>query len=96
MCHRSAQQSLPIYADLFLDGCLLGLATETGPHEDHDLHPIFDGQRAALIRWTDDVPSGDEKLLSLGATPVKLPEPWLDGLLISWVGDADGHLVQVF
>ncbi|WP_376714767.1 VOC family protein [Janibacter limosus] len=48
-----------------------------------------------MILWTDDVPSGYERLIELGATPVKSPEPRLDRLLIVWVEDPDGHPVQV-
>ena len=62
---------------------------------DSDDSLAADGQRAAVILWTDDVISGYEMLISLGATPVKPPEPWLDRLLIAWAQDPDGHLVQV-
>lgn len=48
-----------------------------------------------MILWTDDAPVGYARLVALGAKPVKTPEPWLDHLLIAWVEDPDGHLVQV-
>lgn len=92
---RTPRAGTPIHVDLVLDGYRLGLATETSTREDHGLDPIADGQRAAVILWTDDVTSGYEMLISLGATPVKPPEPWLDRLLIAWAQDPDGHLVQV-
>ncbi|WP_334123133.1 hypothetical protein [Glutamicibacter sp.] len=78
-----------------MDSYRLGLATESSTREDHGLDPIADGQRAAVILWTDDVISGYELLINLGATPIKPPEPWLDRLLIAWAQDPDGHLVQV-
>ncbi|MFC8501608.1 VOC family protein [Pedococcus sp. NPDC057267] len=53
------------------------------------------GQRAAVILWTDDTPAAYAQLLELGATAVKAPEPWLGRLLIAWAADPDGHLVQV-
>ncbi|WP_345470042.1 VOC family protein [Glutamicibacter ectropisis] len=92
---RTPRAGTPIHVDLALDGYRLGLATESSTREDHGLDPIADGQRAAVILWTDDVTSGYEMLISLGATPVKPPEPWLDRLLIAWAQDPDGHLVQV-
>ncbi|UTT38655.1 VOC family protein [Glutamicibacter mishrai] len=92
---RTPRAGTPIHVDLVLDGYRLGLATESSTREDHGLEPIADGQRAAVILWTDDVISGYEMLISLGATPVKPPEPWLDRLLIAWAQDPDGHLVQV-
>ncbi|KSU67133.1 VOC family protein [Arthrobacter sp. NIO-1057] len=92
---RTPRAGTPIHVDLVLDGYRLGLATETSTREDHGLDPIADGQRAAVILWTDDVTSGYEMLISLGATPIKPPEPWLDRLLIAWAQDPDGHLVQV-
>lgn len=92
---RTPRAGTPIHVDLVLDGYRLGLATESSTREDHGLEPIADGQRAAVILWTDDVTSGYEMLISLGATPVKPPEPWLDRLLIAWAQDPDGHLVQV-
>lgn len=48
-----------------------------------------------MILWTDDTPAGYARLIELGALPVKPPEPWLDRLLIAWVEDLDGHLIQV-
>lgn len=92
---RTPTAGTPIHVDLVLDGYRLGLATETSTRDDHGLDPVTDGQRAAVILWTDDVPAGYERLIELGATPVKSPEPWLDRLLIAWVEDPDGHLVQV-
>ncbi|WP_092014883.1 VOC family protein [Brevibacterium siliguriense] len=58
--------------------------------DDHGLEPVADGQHAAVILWTDDVSAGYERLIELGARPVKPPEPWFDRLLIAWVEDLDG------
>ncbi|QTX06063.1 VOC family protein [Agromyces archimandritae] len=57
--------------------------------------PVTEGERAAVILWTDDAPAGYRRLLELGARPVKEPEPWLGRLLIVWVKDPDGRLIQV-
>lgn len=92
---RTPSTGAPIHIDLVLDGYRIGLATATSTREDHGLHPVVEGQRAAVILWTDDVPTGYERLIEIGATPIKSPEPWLDNLLIAWVEDPDGHLVQV-
>ena len=48
-----------------------------------------------MILWTDDTPRGYARLQELGAKPVKAPASWLDRLLIAWVEDLDGHLIQV-
>lgn len=92
---RTPLTGTPIHVDFALEGYRIGLATEASTRDDHGLAPVAEGQRAAVILWTDDVPSGYERLIELGATPVKLPEPWLDRLLVAWVEDLDGHLVQV-
>jgi catechol 2,3-dioxygenase-like lactoylglutathione lyase family enzyme len=92
---RTPSSGQPIHIDLQLDGYRLGLATEESTRHDHGLDPVAEGQRAAVILWTDDTPAGYARLIELGATPVKEPEPWLGRLLIAWVQDPDGHLVQV-
>jgi catechol 2,3-dioxygenase-like lactoylglutathione lyase family enzyme len=85
----------PVHVDLELDGYRLGLATEASTRDDHGLAPVTHGQRAAVILWTDDTPAEYARLLELGATPVKSPEPWLSRLLIAWAEDPDGHVIQV-
>jgi catechol 2,3-dioxygenase-like lactoylglutathione lyase family enzyme len=92
---RTPVEGTPIHVDLVLDGYRIGLATETSTRDDHGLSPVAEGQRAAVILWTDDTRAGYERLQQLGARPVKSPERWLDRLLIAWVEDLDGHLVQV-
>ena len=92
---RTPQQGTPIHVDLALDGYRIGLASETSTREDHGLEPVVDGQRAAVILWTDDTVAAYDRVQELGAKPVKGPSPWLGRLLIAWVEDPDGHLVQV-
>ena len=92
---RTPADGTPIHVDLELDGYRLGLATEASTREDHGLHPLATGQRAAVILWTDDTTGGYMRLQELGAAPVKSPELWLDRMLIAWAEDPDGHLIQV-
>jgi catechol 2,3-dioxygenase-like lactoylglutathione lyase family enzyme len=92
---RTPVDGPPIHVDLVLDGYRIGLATEASTRDDHGLEPVAEGQRAAVILWTQDTPAGYEHLQQLGATPVKAPEVWLDRLLIAWLEDLDGHLIQV-
>ncbi|WP_231446748.1 VOC family protein [Brevibacterium zhoupengii] len=92
---RTPIEGTPIHMDLVLDGYRLGFATESSTRDDHGLEPVANGQRAAIVLWTDDAPSGYARLVELGATPIKPPSSWLDHLLIAWVEDPDGHLVQV-
>ena len=92
---RTPAAGTPIHVDLVLDEYHLGLATESSTRDDHGLEPVADGQRAAVILWTDDVPTGYARLIELGAKPIKTPATWLGRLLIAWVEDLDGHLIQV-
>jgi catechol 2,3-dioxygenase-like lactoylglutathione lyase family enzyme len=91
---RTPQEGTPIHVDLALDGYRIGLASETSTREDHGLEPVVDGQRAAVILWTDDTVAAYDRVQELGGKPVKGPSPWLGRLLIAWVEDLDGHLVQ--
>lgn len=92
---RTPAEGTPIHVDLLLDGYRVGLASEDSTRNDHGLDPVVVGQRGAVILWTDDTPSGYARLQELGAKPVKAPSSWLDRLLIAWVEDLDGHLIQV-
>jgi catechol 2,3-dioxygenase-like lactoylglutathione lyase family enzyme len=92
---RSPSEGTPIHVDLVLDGYRIGLASEASTRDDHGLVPVVDGQRAAVILWTEDTAAAYLTLQDLGANPVKEPQPWLGRLLIAWVEDPDGHLIQV-
>jgi catechol 2,3-dioxygenase-like lactoylglutathione lyase family enzyme len=92
---RTPAEGAPVHVDLELDGYRIGLASEESTRIDHGLAPADEGQRAAVILWTDDTAAGYLRLQELGATPVKAPSLWLERLLIAWVEDLDGHLVQV-
>ncbi len=92
---RTPAEGTPIHVDLLLDGYRLGLASEQSTRHDHGLDPVVVGQRAAVILWTDDTAQACARLQELGARPVQGPSPWLDRLLIAWVEDPDGHLIQV-
>lgn len=48
-----------------------------------------------MILWTEDTAAAYERLQELGAKAVKPPAPWLGRLLVAWVEDPDGHLLQV-
>jgi catechol 2,3-dioxygenase-like lactoylglutathione lyase family enzyme len=85
---RTPVEGTPIHVDLMLDRYRIGLATETSTRDDHGLSPVAEGQRAAVILWTDDTRAGYERLQQLGARPVKSPNRgWIDtssrGLKIS-------------
>ncbi len=92
---RVPTEGRPVRVDLELDGFRLGFATTKSVREDHWLEPVSTGQRAAVVLWTDDAATGFQRLVELGATPVHGPQPWQDDLLVAWVTDPDGHLVQV-
>ncbi len=92
---RTPDEGTPIHVDLDLDGYRIGLASEASTRDDHGLVPVVEGQRAAVILWTDDTPSAYSTLLDLGAHAVSEPRLWLERLLIAWVEDPDGHPIQV-
>lgn len=92
---RTPTDGPPIHVDLALDGYRIGLASENSTRDDHGLAPVVEGQRAAVILWTDDTSSAYEAIQAAGAEPVKEPAPWLGRLLIAWVQDPDGHLIQI-
>lgn len=92
---RTPIEGSPIHVDLVLDGYRIGLASEASTRHDHGLVPVTDGQRAAVILWTEDTATAYSTLQVLGAKPVKAPGPWLDRLLMACAEDPDGHLIQV-
>lgn len=47
----------PIHVDLALDGYRIGIASVASTRDDHGLDPVPEGQRAAVILWTDDTPA---------------------------------------
>ena len=92
---RTPAAGMPIHVDVQLDGYRIGLASEASTRQDHGMSPVVAGQRAAVVLWTDDTAGAYARLQELGATAVKSPSPWLGRLVIAWVEDPDGHLVQV-
>jgi catechol 2,3-dioxygenase-like lactoylglutathione lyase family enzyme len=43
----------PIHVDLILNGYKIGIASVASTRDGHGLDPIPEGQRAAVILWTD-------------------------------------------
>jgi glyoxylase I family protein len=85
----------PIHVDLALDGYTLGIASVASTRDDHGLDALGEGQRAAVVLWTDDVPAAVERLVADGAPVLAEPQEWLGRLLLAWVADPDGNPVQV-
>ncbi|MGH3758811.1 VOC family protein [Actinophytocola sp.] len=56
---------------------------------------MTEGQRAAVVLWTDDTASAYGDLVASGATPLASPHVWLDRLLIAWIADPDGNPIQL-
>jgi catechol 2,3-dioxygenase-like lactoylglutathione lyase family enzyme len=75
---RVPAEGEPIHVDLILDGYRLGVASVASSRDDHGLDPIAEGQRAAVILWTDDTASAYDELVASGA-------PALGG----WLGMTD-------
>jgi glyoxylase I family protein len=92
---RVPAQGVPIHVDLKLDGYKLGIASVASTRDDHGLDPVADGQRAAVILWTDDVAADYERLVAGGCPALAPPHRWLDRLTIAWVADPDGHPIQL-
>jgi glyoxylase I family protein len=85
----------PIHVDLALDGYKVGIASAASTRHDHGLDPVVEGQRAAVILWTDDTAAAYEGLVSGGAPPLASPHVWLNRLLIAWTADPDGNPIQI-
>jgi len=85
----------PIHVDLVLDGYKIGIASVDSTRDDHGLDPVPNGQRAAVILWTDDTAAAFAEVTAGGAPGLVLPHEWLGRLLIAWVADPDGNLIQI-
>ena len=85
----------PIHVDLALDGYRIGIASVASTRDDHGLDPVPEGQRAAVILWTDDTPAAFAELTANGAPGLVPPHEWLGRLLIAWIADPDGNPIQV-
>jgi len=88
----------PIHVDLALDGYKIGIASVDSSREDHGLQPIPQGQRAAIILWTEDTEDTEAAYAALtakGVQGLKAPHEWLGRLLIAWVADPDGNPIQL-
>jgi len=85
----------PIHVDLELDGYRIGVATAESTRQDHGLDPIAEGQRAAVILWTDDTAGAYAELTASGCPALRPPHVWLDRLLIAWTADPDGNPIQI-
>lgn len=85
----------PIHVDLELDGYKIGIASAASTRDDHGLDPIAEGQRAAVILWTNDTAAAYAALTERGAPALAAPHEWLGRLLIAWTADPDGNPVQI-
>lgn len=92
---RVPMEGEPIHVDLVLDGYKVGIASVASTRDDHGLNPVPEGQRAAVILWTDDVEGAYTELTSRGVPGLKTPHEWLGRLLIAWISDPDGNPVQL-
>lgn len=92
---RVPTEGEPIHLDLVLAGYKIGIASAASTREDHGLDPIAEGQRAAVILWTDDTTAAYDELVGGGVSPLAPPRAWLGRLLIAWIADPDGNPVQI-
>ena len=92
---RVPAEGEPIHVDLVLDGYRIGIASADSTRDDHGLDPIAEGQRAAVILWTDDTAAAYANLVAQGVPGLKPPHTWLGRLLIAWVADPDGNPIQM-
>lgn len=92
---RVPTEGEPIHVDLVLDGYTLGVASVASSRDDHGLDPVPEGQRAAVILWTDDTPAALAEVTGMGAPLLVSPHEWLGRLLIAWTADPDGNPIQI-
>ncbi|MEH0826008.1 MULTISPECIES: VOC family protein [unclassified Micromonospora] len=92
---RVPTEGEPIHVDLVLDGYRIGIASVASTRDDHGLDPVPEGQRAAVVLWTDDSAAAWSRLTADGAPALAAPHTWLDRLLIAWTADPDGNPIQI-
>ncbi|PWU57710.1 glyoxalase/bleomycin resistance/dioxygenase family protein [Micromonospora sp. S4605] len=92
---RVPTEGEPIHVDLVLDGYKIGIASVASTRNDHGLDPVPEGQRAAVVLWTDDTAAAYAELTASGAPALAAPHTWLDRLLIAWTADPDGNPIQL-
>jgi catechol 2,3-dioxygenase-like lactoylglutathione lyase family enzyme len=92
---RVPTEGEPIHIDLVLDGYKIGIASVASTRDDHGLDPVSEGQRAAVILWTDDTAAAYDALTAKGAPALTPPHEWLGRLLIAWTADPDGNPIQI-
>lgn len=92
---RVPTEGEPIHIDLVLDGYRIGIASVASTRDDHGLDPVPQGQRAAVILWTDETAGAYAALTAGGAPALAAPHLWLDRLLIAWTADPDGNPIQI-
>ena len=92
---RVPEDGEPIHVDLTLDGYKIGIASVQSTRDDHGLQPVAEGQRAAVVLWTDDTPKAYERVVEAGAPALAAPHEWLGRLLVAWTADPDGHPIQM-
>ncbi|MEE6262293.1 VOC family protein [Plantactinospora sonchi] len=92
---RVPAEGEPVHVDLALDGYKIGIASVASSRDDHGLDPVPDGQRAAVILWTDDTRAAYAEVTASGAPALAAPYEWLGRLLIAWTADPDGNPVQL-
>jgi uncharacterized glyoxalase superfamily protein PhnB len=64
---RVPTEGEPIHLDLTVDGYKIGIASVASTRDDHGLDPVPEGQRAAVILWTDDTAAAFAELTANGA-----------------------------
>ena len=69
---RVPEEGAPIHVDLVLDGYKIGVASVESTRVDHGLEPVTQGQRAAVILWTDDTHAAFARLVELGVADLHL------------------------
>lgn len=92
---RTPTEGEPIHVDLALDGYKIGIASVASSRDDHGLDPVPEGQRAAVVLWTDDIAAAFTRLTADGAPALADPYEWLGRLLIAWIADPDGNPIQI-
>lgn len=92
---RVPTEGEPIHVDLVLDGYKIGIASVASTRDDHGLDPVAEGQRAAVVLWTDDTAAAFDEITANGAPALAGPHEWLGRLLIAWVADPDGNPIQI-
>ncbi|MGN6741957.1 MAG: VOC family protein [Amnibacterium sp.] len=92
---RTPQQE-PEHVEVRAFSLTIGLSTAAAAKRIIGVDPESETSAAELCFWCDDIEAETRRMLALGATRVRRPDPHADGPAANaWLRDPGGHLLQL-